>query len=258
MSEMTGRWVPLALPVVAAITWLAAAFTGPGALATPDTGDLRSARQVIVVTAQDRTSTTGEVHWFDRAPDGSWSRRGGPVRARLGWAGMIEGPQRMQDSGKTPMGVYPITNGFGRRPVPGSQLPYRIIDRDDAWTFDARVPATYNMFQDAPRTWRRYGDDVEILWSHGDQYRYVAVIDFNIPPGPISVGNDGVRRTAVPADTAQGGGIFLHVDDGGATAGCVAIPEAAMRRVLTWLDPAADPMIVIGTPGSVGAALRSA
>jgi len=216
-----------------------------------------SHRQAITVTAATTRSRVAEVRWYERELGEPWRLVSGPVPARLGWAGLMPADVRRQDSGTTPMGVFTIREGFGRLLNPGTRLPYRRIDRDDAWTFDARVPSTYNLFQDAARSWRRYGDDVEILWQHGKQYRYVAVIDFNRPPGPVTVGADGVRRSAVPADLRKGGGIFLHVDDGRATAGCVAIPQPAMRRVLTWLDPVAAPIIVIGTPALVDAGLRS-
>ena len=214
------------------------------------------AHQLITVTAESVRSRMAEVRWYERLADEPWRLVAGPVRARLGWAGLTPAQARRQDSGMTPMGVFTIQEGFGRFANPGTRLPYRRIDRNDAWTFDARVPSTYNLFQDVPRSWRAYGDDVEILWEHGIQYRYVAVIDFNRPPGPVTVGRNGVRRSAVPADVRKGGGIFLHVDDGHPTAGCVAIPEAAMRRVLSWLDPQAHPAIVIGTQQTVEATLH--
>jgi L,D-peptidoglycan transpeptidase YkuD (ErfK/YbiS/YcfS/YnhG family) len=64
----------------------------------------------------------------------------------------------------------------------------------------------------------------------GRQYDYVAVIDFNRPDPVIG----------------RGSGIFLHVKNGHATAGCVSIPHRAMRKVLRWLDPSKAPMIVMG------------
>jgi L,D-peptidoglycan transpeptidase YkuD (ErfK/YbiS/YcfS/YnhG family) len=126
------------------------------------------------------------------------------------------------------------------------------FDRNDAWTYNPRRPATYNVFQTVDASWRTYGDQVEHLWQHGRQYRYVAVLDYNLPDGPIRTGPDGVRRTATPADTRAGGGIFLHVTDGRSTAGCIAIPQRAMRDVLSWLDPSRRPVIVIGPESDMG------
>jgi L,D-peptidoglycan transpeptidase YkuD (ErfK/YbiS/YcfS/YnhG family) len=100
-------------------------------------------------------------------------------------------------------------------------------------------------------SWRSFGGYVEHLWAHGTQYRYVAVLDFNLPGGPIRAGSDGIRRSSRPADTRLGGGIFLHVTDGRSTSGCIAIPQDTMRRVLTWLDPKRHPVIVIGPESDI-------
>ena len=135
---------------------------------------------------------------------------------------------------------------------PGTKLPYTRFDRNDAWTYNPRRPATYNVFQTVDTSWRTYGSYVERLWSYGKQYRYVAVLDYNLPDGPIRRGPDGVRRTSKPADTKAGGGIFLHVTNGSATAGCIAIPQRVMRDVLTWLDPERKPVIVIGPTSAIG------
>ena len=43
----------------------------------------------------------------------------------------------------------------------------------------------------------------------------------------------------------KGSAIFLHCSRNRATAGCAAIPEKYMRKVLKKLDPAANPRILI-------------
>ena len=170
---------------------------------------------------------------------------------RLGYGGLVPGSRRVQGTGTTPAGTYAITSAFGRLPDPGTKLPYRQFDRNDSWTYDRDHPYTYNVFQTAPVSWSSYGSDVEHLWSHGKQYRYVAVMDYNLPGGPIRTGADGIRRSTTPPDTHAGGGIFLHVNGSGATAGCVSVSRSDMRRVLRWLDPAMDPVIVMGPRESI-------
>jgi hypothetical protein len=80
----------------------------------------------------------------------------------------------------------------------------------------------------------------------GPQYNYVAVLDYNLPDGTITTNARGIRRTDEPADTRAGGGIFLHVSKGEPTAGCISISEDTMRRIMDWLDPDRNPVIVIG------------
>jgi L,D-peptidoglycan transpeptidase YkuD (ErfK/YbiS/YcfS/YnhG family) len=96
-------------------------------------------------------------------------------------------------------------------------------------------------------SWSSYGRYVEHLWSLGRQYDYVAVLDYNEPPGPVTTDNRGIRRASTPADTRAGGGIFLHVSKGEPTAGCISIREGAMRRIMNWLDAGKRPVIVIGS-----------
>lgn len=153
--------------------------------------------------------------------------------------------KRRQSTGTTPAGTFAIPTMFGRQPNPGTQMPYVQVDRNDAWTYNPKVPSTYNVFQTVNRGWWKYSYYVERLWEYGKQYNYVAVLDYNLPAGPIRAGADGVRRTTSPANTSKGGGIFLHVTNGKVTAGCIAIAREQMRQVLRWLDPAKQPRIVI-------------
>jgi L,D-peptidoglycan transpeptidase YkuD (ErfK/YbiS/YcfS/YnhG family) len=209
-----------------------------------------TAGQVIVVTAPSWRSTTATLRAYERDGTGGWREVVAATPARLGWSGLYLAGQRRQGTGKTPAGTFAIPRAFGRLADPGTKLPYRRFDRDDAWTYNPARPATYNVYQTSRAGWAGYGGYAEHLWSYGRQYDYVAVMDYNLPGGPIRTGADGVRRAAEPANTKAGGGIFLHVTNGKVTAGCIAIPQRQMRDVLRWLDPDRRPVIVVG-PESV-------
>ena len=221
------------------------------ALASPARADVTpaelshvgDARQVIIVSAPSWSSHVGTLSAWRRTAHG-WRRVLGPFPATLGARGLVAAAQRRQGTSTTPAGTFALVSAFGRRPDPGAHLPYRRLTTDDAWPYNPADPATYNVFQDAHHSWASYGNQVEHLAAKGRQYDYVAVLDYNLPPGPISRDADGVRRTASPANTRAGGGIFLHVSNGRLTTGCVSIPEPAMRAVLTWMRPGA--VIVIG------------
>ena len=78
-----------------------------------------------------------------------------------------------------------------------------------------------------------FAGESEALWTEGNAYPSMAVIDYNTPPtGPL------------------GSGIFLHADTGSPTAGCVSLPLNDLDAVLDWLNPALHPVIVMG-PDSV-------
>ena len=207
---------------------------------------LGDARQVVVVTARSWDSSTAVLRAWKRTRDGSWRLHTGPVQARVGYNGFVWADTRRQGTGTSPAGTFAVVSSFGNGTDPGTALPYRKVDRSDWWTYDPRDPSTYNILQ--PRRvpssrWRTTW--AEDLSGYGEQYRYAAVLDFNLP-GAVHRAPDGQRVADEPADTRLGGGIFLHVSGPGATAGCVSIPRAAMRRVLRWLDPAAGPVLVMG------------
>ena len=213
------------------------------AVSVPD-ARVGDARQVIVVEAPKWSSTEGTLTAFEKR-GGDWQVVQPTMRTQLGYGGLVRGDKRRQGTGKTPTGVYEILTGFGRKPDPGTKLDYTQVDRNDAWPYNPRVPSTYNVFQTVDRSWKSYGGYVEHLWDMGYQYDYVAVLDYNLPEGPIRTGAKGVRRSAEPPDTSRGGGIFLHVDNGNKTAGCIAVKKKQMREIMRWLDPNKDPVIVI-------------
>ena len=204
-----------------------------------------SSDQVVLITAQHRTSTSGTLRSYERI-DGRWQLIHKPIPVFLGRAGLVSGPTRVQSSGTTPMGSYALTSAFGRQMNPGTQLPYTKIDRNDAWTYSPKVPSTYNLFQSANRSWSSYGKYVEHLWQLGPQYDYVLTTSFNQPSGEVVHGSDGINRALPGANTRLGGGIFLHVSKGIPTAGCVSMKKYVMRSLLRWLKPASHPIAVIG------------
>lgn len=212
--------------------------------AAPSRADTRI-EQMVYVTAASNDATRGWLRAYERRGDGPWKPVTPAMRAWLGYGGLVSGTKRRQGTGTTPTGRYAFVSSFGRLPDPGTQLDYRQFDRTDAWTYNPRVPRTYNVFQTADRSWRSYGRYVEHLWSYGRQYSYVAVIDYNLPTGPITKSANGVRRSTNPPNTTLGGGIFLHVGNGRPTAGCIGIPLGQMRAIMRWLDPKHDPHIVI-------------
>lgn len=208
-----------------------------------------SAQQVIVVSARAWSSDRGRLRAYQRGVDGSWALRVGPVEAHLGRNGFVRGALRRQGTATTPAGTYDLPWAFGTSDDPGTTLRYRQVDGDDWWPYDPRDASTYNVFQPrrpAGAGWRTAW--AEHLVEFGRQYDHAVVVGFNLPGG---VHRDGGERVAAqPADTRLGGGIFLHVRRAAgrdpATTGCVAVDRTVMRRLLRWLDPAADPTIVMG------------
>ena len=216
----------------------------PLPLRLPDLGD---ASQVVIVTADGWRTTRARLQAWQLGSDGTWQRVLGPFPARLGWNGFVPGTERIQSSGETPAGTYRMLSGFGRAAPPVNvKLPYRVVRPGMWWPYDPRNPRTYNVMQ-----WHRASDAhwrttwAEHLIDYRVQYRYAVVLDYNLP-GAVTRTASGLRVTAQPADTRRGGGIFLHVNGKGPTAGCVSTSSRMMRLLLRWIDPQAHPVIAMG------------
>ena len=219
--------------------------TNPASAADLNLPGIQHSDQVVLVTARDVKSTTATLSTFERTSDG-WQQTAASTKVFIGRHGLVPGAQRRQSTGTTPMGTFQLNSAFGRLPDPGTKLPYIQIDHNDAWTDNPKDPSTYNLFQNANRSWDAYRGFVEHLWQLGPQYDYVVTTSFNEPTGPIVTAPDGVRRATNPTNTSRGGGIFLHVSKGEPTVGCVSMPRTVMRRIVQWLDPSKHPVVVIG------------
>ncbi|MEP6526137.1 MAG: L,D-transpeptidase family protein [Nocardioidaceae bacterium] len=213
-------------------------------------------RQLITVTSRGWNDTWATLRFWHRKLGGSWRSASPPIRARVGYGGWARAHRRVQSTGTTPAGLFRIRRAFGSLPDPGTRLDYRRFDSNDYWPYEPRDPATYNVYQysKADRTrWRP--DYAEHLWRYRQQYGYAVVIGFNLPSG-ISYSPKRQQWVAKHrSDTSRGGGIFLHVHNGKATAGCVAINKDSLASILTRLKPARHPRIVMGPRSYVVSAL---
>lgn len=190
--------------------------------------DTGGGSQLITAEASALNSTSGTLTWWERR-DGEWVRVGS-ADARFGAKGLVEGAERQQGTNTTPTGLYDLPFGFGIQAAPaGTSVTYRAVTANSWWCQD-NDSASYNRWvEPLPSDCR--AAEAEKLSSYGTQYAYALVIGFNYAQ-PVR---------------GRGAGIFLHVNGAGATAGCVSVPEDAMRRILQWADPKKGPHIAMGT-----------
>jgi L,D-peptidoglycan transpeptidase YkuD (ErfK/YbiS/YcfS/YnhG family) len=204
----------------------AAAPAGTTGSRLPLSVPVGSSTQVITVVAASSRSTTATVTAWQLGA-GGWTAVVGPVAARIGSAGVGVASEAAT---RTPAGTFGLSEGFGRAGNPGTSLPYRVINGNDYWVSDV-TSSLYNTFEEcAPGTCPFDTAAGEHLVDAGTSYNYAVVIDYN-------------RWPAVPG---KGSAFFLHVTNGAATAGCVAVPQTSLVAILKWLTPAAHPLISIG------------
>lgn len=117
-----------------------------------------------------------------------------------------------EGDGRTPAGVFQITEAFGILENPGTELPYTKIQEFLYWSEE---PDTYNQMVDV-RELGRSKIKGEHLIEYAPQYHYALVLDYN---------KEGVYP--------KGSAIFLHVKgEKPYTAGCLAVSEAQMKRIV--------------------------
>ncbi|GAA4793816.1 L,D-transpeptidase family protein [Streptomyces ziwulingensis] len=190
--------------------------------------DTGGGTQLLTAVAPDTGSTTGTLTWWDRR-DGVWAESGS-APARFGASGLADGETREQGTNTTPTGLYDLPYAFGIAAAPaGTAYAYRPV-REDSWWCQDNDSRSYNRWTE-PRPADCAAAEAEHLITYGTPYAHAMVVGFNY--------DRPVR--------GRGAGIFLHVNGAGATAGCVSVPAAAMRRVLAWADPRARPHLAIGT-----------
>jgi L,D-peptidoglycan transpeptidase YkuD (ErfK/YbiS/YcfS/YnhG family) len=214
-------------------TFLGSATSELTSLLVDQLASTAGAGQVIVVDAPSASSTTATLYTFEN--DGSgWYQVFAPMAAVDGVNGWVPATARTEGDGATPEGVFAIgATMYGVNANPGTKFAWHQLVCGDWWDEDPQSP-TYNSFQHvACGTTPPFASSSEALWTEGNAYPSMAVINFNTPPsGP------------------SGSGIFLHDNIGYPTQGCVSLPLSDLDQVLDWLNPAQHPVIVMG-PDSV-------
>jgi L,D-peptidoglycan transpeptidase YkuD (ErfK/YbiS/YcfS/YnhG family) len=190
-----------------------------------------TATKVITVVAQSGSSTTARLQAWSKAPGGGWFRHGRSIVAHVGADGLST--QASESRSATPIGSFTLTHAFGHNADPGTALGYFRTRPSDWWI--SQSGPLYNTHQRCSSGCSfNQGSPNEHLYYETPYYNYAVVIDYNTRNSPTGV--------------VQGAGsaFFLHVTDGYATAGCVAIRQAKLVRLLRWLSPGAHPRILIG------------
>jgi L,D-peptidoglycan transpeptidase YkuD (ErfK/YbiS/YcfS/YnhG family) len=173
--------------------------------------------QVVVVYGDGRNAADATAVLYTRHGT-AWerTRSWAAHNGKKGWTT----DHRVGDN-RSPVGVFTLTDAGGVLPDPGARLPYT---RDAAFT--------------APHWWAR---------SHWHDFDYVIAINYNrvqgVPP------NDPRR----PEGEGKGGSIWLHMDHGSGTSGCVSVSKPAMRYLLRTLDPGRHPVVVMGDKAELAA-----
>lgn len=198
---------------------------------------LANAQQMIVVTTPGWNHVDGTLRRYEKH-NGQWEQVGDQVpivvgKSGLGWDGDTEPPSpnfqpiKKEGDGRSPAGVFRITEIFGFPEVLDTKLPYQPLT-DSIECVDDPSSQAYNQIVDRKEIPHPDWNSSEKMRTI-DQYKLGAVVDYNSPKVP---------------DT--GSCIFLHIwnGPGHGTAGCTAMDESELKDVLNWLDKKKNPILV--------------
>ncbi len=237
--RMRCRSILVVIACALALTPVAAART-----LTPGSGRFHipaRARELVVVSSPTYHPRhyLATLRAYTRSSAGSpWRLRFGPWAAETGYGHLRD--RRHEGDGSTPTGVYGLEMTlYGNQLDPGGlHYRYHHLVCGDWWDEDPYSPKYNRFVHVACGTRPAFASGSEALWTEKQAYPYFAVLRFNVDPTRGGAG-------------APGSGIFLHSWVGGATAGCVALPESRLLRILRWLRPGLHPVVAIGTKREV-------
>lgn len=157
----------------------------------------------------------------------TWQQAMAPMDAVVGRNGFAPPGEKREGDGRTPSGLYRLGTAFGYAEFIDTRMPYSQAMEDDLWIDDPKA-SDYNRWVRQRET---RAASYEKMKREDDLYKYGIVIEYNTDP--------------IIKD--YGSAIFLHVWAGSrsATAGCVAVSEENILKILGWLNPAAHPVILI-------------
>lgn len=195
-------------------------------------------RQVLSVTAPLWNSSGGVLRRYEKVSD-DFQIVGDEIPVRLGSAGLgwgiglpidaddanIPGAKKEGDR-RSPAGVFGLGTAFGTTEIPPyqSRWTYRRARMGDFWVDDP-LAAEYNTWQSLPP-----GEKTPWSAERLTMYSLALVVQYN---------------TEHPAPGA-GSAIFLHPwkSPASTTVGCTSMEAGALKTVLTWLDPEAQPVLL--------------
>lgn len=202
--------------------------------------DIKDANQLMVVVAEDWHSIRGTLHLYERGP-GGWEKKGASIPVTLGKNGMAWGNGivqyedgkglKMEGDSKTPAGAYQVEFVYGyAEPHEAAfiKLPYMMCNEmlkcvDDAQSKYYNKIVSEDILDD--KDW----ESAEDMKRDDDLYKWGIVVDYNFTDPQAGAGSC----------------IFIHLwrSPDSPTAGCTAMGEGDMLKVLEWLDPEEKPVI---------------
>lgn len=207
--------------LIAAVAAMLVVSFAPAVSASPP----RHPDQVVTVSVTSSSATTGVLEAWERRGE-EFTRIRGPIQVYVGEDGVGRASEYVS---RTPRGVFPLTEAFGRAKDPGTALPYVRVALSHWWVSDVKSRYYNTMRTCTPGSWCGFRQSRSEQLGAISAYRYAIVMDYNRDP----------------IVSGRGSAFFLHVSEGKPTQGCISMPARDIKWLVRWLDPTATPVISV-------------
>jgi len=212
----------------------------PSQAATPL---LEQSQQLILVLTPDWDSFKGQLQVYQRSQQHkAWRKQGASISVVVGRQGMAwgydlaknnwPGPIKKEGDLRTPMGIFKLSPAFGFDTQPQTfKMDYFQVDENSVCV-DDKNSQYYNQLVDASKISQRD-------WKSAEWMRQI----------PFYQWGARVQYNTDHPQAGAGSCIFFHIwqSPEHGTAGCVAMAASSLLKVLTELDPAQNPVVVLLT-----------
>ncbi|HBJ8795182.1 TPA: L,D-transpeptidase family protein [Listeria monocytogenes] len=155
--------------------------------------------QIITVVA---SGSSAQVKLWEKS-NGTWKQ----TLSTYGHVGSQGVGTGSEYASRTPRGAYGLSFAFGTH-NPGTKLGFKQITKNSYWISNVK-DSQYNTWQERSSS----SSKDEHLADYPTQYEYAMALNYNHGVG-------------------GGSAIFLHVDNGRATAGCISVPRSTMLQLM--------------------------
>ena len=193
--------------------------------------------QLIVVTSDSWNKIEGKMNVYEYK-DNRWV----PVlsdipvvtgRSGMAWgkglhnSGLNKGKLKKEGDGNSPAGIFYLSGLFGYEDIRAEMNSLKVDSR--TFCVDDSRSAYYNQIVRSD-TVKKDWNSAETMRMKSDAYKYGIFVDYNVNP-------------AVPG---MGSCIFMHIWSGSSspTAGCTAMKEADILKLINFLDKKKSPLLV--------------
>lgn len=194
------------------------------------------AQQLVVVTTPGWDATSGTLTAYERAEE-KWTQVLDPIEVQVGRSGLAWGPGlhanelnqlplKKEGDGRSPAGVFRLESLYGYGELQ-AKMPYLQVDTNTFCVDDPRSKY-YNQIVSGDVVQKDW-NSAETMRMESDVYKYGIVVGYNTGK----------------AEPGAGSCIFMHLGQPGTTtAGCTAMAEADILKIIQWLDKSKNPTLV--------------